>query len=83
MYNQHFEQLEIIRSLEKCPFNNVKAFMSRDLAGHHTHSDKTIELNGRSQNNTRYRAFPVPSCAFISHSTCWYGDLSHRGSSAI
>lgn len=32
--------------------------MVRDLAGHHAHPDKTIELNGRSQNNTRYRAFP-------------------------
>lgn len=50
-----------MRFLEKFPFN-IKAF--RDLAGHHAHPDETIELNGRSQNNTRYRAFPVPNCFY-------------------
>lgn len=28
------------------------------------HRDKTIELNGRSQDNTRYRAFPAPNCFY-------------------
>lgn len=34
------------------------------VAAHRSHRDKTIELNGRSRDNTRYRAFPAPNCFY-------------------
>lgn len=34
------------------------------LTGHPAHSDKTIELNGQSQDNARYHAFPASNCFY-------------------